>query len=199
VTRSRDALLAAGAQEFALHGRHGTRVQSIVKRAGVNERMIYHHFESKDGLYAAVLADQMHGLASLWRPILARAVGLEPYDGMRLALTGLVDVLRDRPQLVALWLHEAMGGWTTMPLPTADMLPAPLRELYERGQDDGRFRPDCPFEIAYATALCALIAVPVFVPRFAEVLGMERGQASVTDELRDRIVDQLLDGMTGPS
>ncbi len=52
---SRSALLVAAAEEFARRGLQGTRVQAIVKRAGVNERMIYHHFGNKEGLYRAVL------------------------------------------------------------------------------------------------------------------------------------------------
>jgi AcrR family transcriptional regulator len=196
VKESRSALLAAAVEEFARHGRHGTRVQSIVKRAGVNERMIYHHFGSKDGLYAAALEAQRDGLAQAWRPILARAVELDPYDGMRMALTGFVDTLMARPLSLALWMHEALSGWQTLVLPTADMLPAPLRDLYERGQREGVFRADCPFEVAYATVLCTLFALPILAPWFAEVLDGDAN--AVPARVRDQIVGQLLDGMTGP-
>lgn len=122
---------------------------------------------------------------------------MEPYAGMRSVLTGFVDLLLARPQLTALLLHEALAGWPTGPLPTAEMLPAPLRQLYERGRRTGAFRADCPFEVAYGTALCALIALPVFAPRFAEVLGS--GPDGITGSLRDQVVSQLLDGMTGPA
>ncbi|TMR24256.1 TetR/AcrR family transcriptional regulator [Nonomuraea turkmeniaca] len=196
VTDSRSSLLTAAAEEFARHGLQGTRVHSIVKRAGINERMIYHHFGNKDGLYAAVLKAQMEDLAEAWRPIIARGVEMEPYAGMRSVLAGFAGLLLARPQLTALLLHEALAGWPTEPLPTADMLPAPLRDLYARGQSTGAFRADCPFEIAYGTALCALITLPMFVPRFAEVLGPDANV--VTESLRDQMVGQLLDGMTGP-
>jgi AcrR family transcriptional regulator len=199
MTDSRSSLLAAAAEEFARHGLQGTRVQAIVKRAGINERMIYHHFGSKDGLYAAVLKAQLTDLAEAWRPLIAQSAQMEPYTGMRTVLTGFVDLLLARPQLTALLLHEALAGWPTEPLPTADMLPAPLRHLYERGQRAGAFRADCPFEIAYGTALCALIALPVFAPRFAEILGPGPNANVVTRKLRDQMVGQLLDGMTGPT
>jgi TetR/AcrR family transcriptional regulator len=47
-------ILDAAEVEFAQHGLHGTRVDPIAERAGVAPRMIY-YFESKDGLYQAVL------------------------------------------------------------------------------------------------------------------------------------------------
>lgn len=199
VTDSRSALLAAAAEEFAKHGRQGTRLQSIVRRAGVNERMIYHHFGSKDGLYAAVLEAQLTALAEQWRPVVDTASQLEPYDAMRMILTGFLDILTGRPLMLALWLHEALAGWTTMPPPTVEMLPGEVREVYERGQRAGVFRADCPFEVAYATAMCALFALPVIGPRFASIL--DTSAPTGPARLRDQVVGQLIDGMTtgGPS
>src|SRR5512132_2304224 len=102
---SRAALLAAAAEEFARHGPKGARIQAIVQRAGVNERMIYHHFGSKDGLYAAVLEAQSRGLVEAWRQVIDQAAVMEPYEGMRTILAGFADLFAARPLLVALWLQ----------------------------------------------------------------------------------------------
>jgi AcrR family transcriptional regulator len=191
VADTRTQLLDAAAEEFARHGLPGARVQAIVQRAGVNERMIYHHFGSKEALYAAVLQTHLADLAAAWRPAIERAASMPPYEGMRLALAAMVTELWRRPLTVGLWLHEAMAGWRALPAPAADALPAPLRELYERGQEEGRFRADCSFEIAYVTALGAVMSLVIGAPRLA---GVVTGEA-----LRDQVVDQLLDGMTGPA
>lgn len=198
MTDSRSALLAAAAEEFARHGPKGARIQAIVERAGVNERMIYHHFGSKDGLYTAVLEAQAQGLVQAWRQLVDQAAELEPYEGMRTVLTGFADLYAARPLLVALTLHEALGGWRTLPPPTADLAPFPkLRELYERGQRQGVFRADCPFEIAHGVAMSALVGSAVLAPRGAGVL-KAAGLSDDVAKLRDQIVGQLLDGMTGP-
>jgi AcrR family transcriptional regulator len=195
---SRAALLAAAAEEFARHGPKGARIQAIVARAGVNERMIYHHFGSKDDLYAAVLEDQSHGLVQAWRQLIDQAAQLPPYEGMRMALAGFADQFAKRPLLVALWLHEALGGWQTLPSPTAAALPFPkLRELYERGQRQGVFRADVPFEVAYGVAMSALVGSAVLAPRGADFL-KSAGFADDPARLGDQVVGQLLDGMTGP-
>jgi AcrR family transcriptional regulator len=198
MSNSRALLLAAAAEEFAKFGREGARIQAIVQRASVNERMIYHHFGSKDGLYLSVLREQQKELGEAWLGSIENLGELDPYTGMRAALTGFFDAIAGRPLLPALWMHEALAGWQTTPLPTAEMLPAQIRELYVRGQKEGVFRQDCPFELAYAVAISALVALPTFVPRFAGML--QSGESSVMFDpyFRERVIEQLLDGMTGP-
>jgi TetR/AcrR family transcriptional regulator len=52
---TKQQILNAAEIEFAGQGLHGTRVDSIAARAGVAPRMIYYYFQSKEGLYQAVL------------------------------------------------------------------------------------------------------------------------------------------------
>ncbi|MFJ1764527.1 TetR/AcrR family transcriptional regulator [Amycolatopsis sp. NPDC088138] len=196
---SRALLLAAAAEQFAKHGPRGTRVQDIVKAAGVNERMIYHHFGNKDGLYAAALADQQDGLMAAWQPVLDEAVTLAPYPGMRMALRAFAQNLMARPLLVALWMHESLGGWNTLPPPESDTPIKELRALYERGQADGVFRADCPFLVAHATATSALVGLVVFEGRGRAFVERAFGADPGPDGVLDLIVGQLLDGMSGPA
>lgn len=51
---SREKVLVAAEAVFAEHGFDGARVDEITTRAGVNVRMLYHHFGSKEGLFQAV-------------------------------------------------------------------------------------------------------------------------------------------------
>jgi AcrR family transcriptional regulator len=60
-TRAR--LLAAATEEFARHGVAGARVDRIASAAGANKQLIYAYFESKDGLFDAVLAKHCGALA----------------------------------------------------------------------------------------------------------------------------------------
>jgi len=189
---SRSALLAAAAEEFARYGLKGTRIREIVQRSGVNERMIYHHFGSKEGLFRAVIEHEITGMGEAWRELLSRAVGLAPYEGMKLAFTALFDMVHARPLVIALATQEAVGGWgVRSPLP-ANELPAELRELHERGVEAGVFRADVAFEVLYATAAVTLMATPGMAGRIPAVLA-DRDM----DQLRDQLVALLLDGITG--
>ena len=52
---SRRTILLAAQLEFAAHGLTGARVDSIAERAGLNKRLIYYYFNSKDQLFLEVL------------------------------------------------------------------------------------------------------------------------------------------------
>jgi len=197
MTDSRTRLLDAAAEEFARHGLKGTRVQSIVQRAGVNERMIYHHFGSKDGLYAAVVDHLRRRAGTAMAALLAEAELLPPYLAMRRVLTGMFDGFRADPYLPAIFAHEGLSGQDVAPFPTTQELPPGLRAIYEAGQRDGVFRPDLPFEIAYLTSIGAIVGLAGwFAPRFAGSLGP--GPWTDPVHLRDQIIGQLVDGLTGP-
>ncbi|MFC4911327.1 TetR/AcrR family transcriptional regulator [Actinomadura gamaensis] len=193
MTDSRTALLDAAAEEFARHGFKGARVQEIVRRAGVNERMIYHHFGSKEGLYRATVQELRRRTGELWRPVLAEAAGREPVDGVRHALRGLFVTLDTVPQMIAVMLHEWLSGEWRSTMPGPDELPAELRKLYERGQDSGIFAPDVPFEVVYGSVIGSVISTNVFVDRFGEF-----NPGSIPADRaaqRELAIDQLLYGM----
>jgi len=48
---SRARVFAAAAEEFALRGFDGAKVDRIAERAGVNKAMLYYHFTDKAALY----------------------------------------------------------------------------------------------------------------------------------------------------
>jgi AcrR family transcriptional regulator len=51
---TRKRILAAALKEFAAKGPAGARVDEIARLAGVNKRMLYHYFGSKEDLYREV-------------------------------------------------------------------------------------------------------------------------------------------------
>jgi AcrR family transcriptional regulator len=53
--RTVSAILEAAERKFLLHGFHGTTVEEIAESADVSVGSIYVHFESKEGLYLALL------------------------------------------------------------------------------------------------------------------------------------------------
>ncbi|WP_437585586.1 TetR/AcrR family transcriptional regulator [Sorangium sp. So ce1000] len=195
---TRRALLDAAAEEFARHGPEGARVQAIVGRAAVNERMIYHHFGSKDGLYRAVLEDQWAGLMEGWRPALEASAALEPREGLWRAFTAFFRLLLSRPLCMPLAMHEAMSGWRAAPAATLAMLPSQLRELYERGQADGVFRRDYDFELLYCTIMGALAGIGIFGPRFSDLRERLSREPELAARLGEQTVSLLLDGVTTP-
>jgi AcrR family transcriptional regulator len=77
---SRARILRAATREFVTHGFAGARINSIVKKAGSNPRMIYHYFGSKSQLYVAVLEEALGGLRR--RELQIDIERLEPREGL---------------------------------------------------------------------------------------------------------------------
>jgi TetR/AcrR family transcriptional regulator len=190
----RAALLAVAAEEFARHGAQGARVEVIYARAGANPRMIYHHFESKEGLYKAVLADEWGALAAALGPVLRKTVGLEPRAGLELGFLGFARILAERPLVQRLAMQEALSGWRYAPRATLAQIPKELRTLHRRGVKSGAFRKDVPFELLYFAVLGALNWQSMFGDRFADARralgdGVQARQSTAT------MVGLILDGL----
>lgn len=62
--RTRRLLREAATAEFAEHGLHGTTVERIAVRAGVNKERLYSNFGDKAALFAAVVGEHLSGIAT---------------------------------------------------------------------------------------------------------------------------------------
>lgn len=184
---TRRILLDAAAAEFALSGLDGARMQAIVKRASVNERMIYHHFGSKQGLYEAVLADQR---AFVGGQTSATDDKDDPRAAFGVAMKQIMRSMIERPFFLSLMLHEALGGWRNTPAVPFSDAPKSLTALFKRAQIVGAFRKDVRFESVYLAALGALTAGYLLSGRF-EIM---RDNAKRRDQLIEEVLELVLRG-----
>ncbi|HEY4279413.1 MAG TPA: TetR/AcrR family transcriptional regulator [Conexibacter sp.] len=104
----REALIGAAVDVFAERGFHGTPTTEIAKAAGISQAYLFRLFPTKSELYVAAIE---RCYERLWEPMqrgadAARAIGVEPLDGMALAY---LDLLQDRTILRAT-LHAFAAG-----------------------------------------------------------------------------------------
>jgi len=102
--RTRRAIIAAALDESSLHGPAGARVDRIAAAAGVNKRMIYHYFGSKDGLYLAALERVYADLRGTERTL--DLGGLEPEAAIRRLVEFTFDYSQAHPELISLINNE---------------------------------------------------------------------------------------------
>jgi TetR/AcrR family transcriptional regulator len=102
--RTREAILAAAQNEFALKGLSGGRVDEIARRARANKRMIYHYFGSKQGLYLAALERVYEGLRGSERTL--ELADLEPEAAIARLIEFNFDYCRQHPELISLINNE---------------------------------------------------------------------------------------------
>jgi TetR/AcrR family transcriptional regulator len=129
---TKKALLDAGEAEFASKGFDGARLPSIARAVGVQQALIHHYFDDKDGLYRAVIERGMAAVtAGSWTvlegmgPLTAMPRGKGKVD-VRALVTSLVGILVDfyaaHTTLLAILRHDA-----EKPIPTGH--PVGLPEL----------------------------------------------------------------------
>ena len=129
---TKKALLNAAEVEFAAKGFDGARLQSIARVVGVQQALIHHYFDDKDGLYRAVIE---RGMAAVTAGSWTILEGMAQLSGAgrgkasadpRALVTGFVDILVDfyaaHTTLLAILRHDA-----EKPVPTGH--PVGLPEL----------------------------------------------------------------------
>lgn len=193
---TRDRLLAAAEAEFAAHGLRGARVQAIVDRAGVNERMLYHHFGDKNGIYRAVIlrfaAEISPGLeAALDAP------GADPLTRLTEMLRRYFDALFTHPNIVRLSLHEALAGWPSLPRlekDADDKLSLKIFAFFAEARQAGVLREHLDPRAAMVVAGSAFLMIPVELPRLQHFYDAPLTDPAVMMALREQIIDVLLHG-----
>ena len=93
-------VLESAIEEFAQKGYSGTSVQDILKATGLSKPTLYYYFQSKAGLYRAILDFAYDECLSRMQDRVAKA------EGMRAKLlavtTAMFEFAEDRPQLLRL-------------------------------------------------------------------------------------------------
>ena len=141
--RTRQGILAAATALFAERGFSGAHVNDIVAQAGTTKPMIYYHFGSKEGLFAAVLESVYAGMREIEGSL--RLDGLPPAEAMRRLVHVTFDYHAAHPDWVRLIsvanIHEAQHIKNSPTIASRNLAVLDiLQDLLARGARDGVFR-----------------------------------------------------------
>ncbi len=159
-------VMGAARAEFAAKGLAKARVDDIARAAGVTKQLVYHYFESKEMLFAAVI-DDLSG--ELMGELLAQQFDHQPpSEAMKAFLTFVFEQYRSRPMLGALALegiryHETNETPHNRFLDFAPALTRKLSGILARGEAMGLFRGDV--EPAKFLAAAVLVMTGCFTNR----------------------------------
>ncbi|MCB9674457.1 MAG: TetR/AcrR family transcriptional regulator [Alphaproteobacteria bacterium] len=148
-------ILDAAEEAFADAGFAGARVNAIATAAGVNKAMLYYYFESKEGLYRAVLERVFGQIIEI---VTTRVEGAEEPD-IRAFLAGYRTILRSHPHLARLVARDMVDGGIHVRQVLETKVPrliGAMSAALEKGRVEGRFNPN----------IQPLAATPVLVAPF---------------------------------
>ena len=107
---TRSALIAAGRKLFARDGYDAVSSEALVAEAGVTRGALYHHFDGKQGLFAAVFEEIEAELVT--RLDLTGVEGAQPLDVLIGAIDQFLGIsLEADVQRIALLDGPAVLGW----------------------------------------------------------------------------------------
>jgi AcrR family transcriptional regulator len=137
-------ILQAATREFATKGYGGARIEGISAAAGTVDRMLYYYFDSKEGLFRAVLEGAYEALGAAEQRL--RLADAEPVAGMRALIGFTWNYYLRHPEFIRLLnsenLHrgEHLRGSRRVQGLSFPLL-AILTDLLKRGAASGAFRP----------------------------------------------------------
>ncbi len=141
---TKNKILAAAESEFSEKGIWGARIDAIAASAGVNKRMIYEHYGSKENLYKTVLERVYARLAEYESENYTE--NLPPDE----AIKNIVDVsfrfLESNPTFVRILMWENLNNARYLEASSAAKIKNPtisyIREQLNLGKERGMFSKD---------------------------------------------------------
>ena len=155
---TRAKILQAALDEFSERGLPAASTDNIAERCGVNKRMIYYYFGSKEGLYLSALESVFEKLVALERQI--EVEHLEPAEAIEAMINLKIDYYLENPHFVSFLamenFYEARHLRKSKKL---EMFKTPLTDviarILKRGQNSGQFRQDVE-PVDFYVSMCAL-------------------------------------------
>lgn len=137
-------ILEAATHEFADKGLAGARIDEIAAATRTSKRMIYYYFDSKEGLYLAVLEESYRRMRAIEAD--QHLEDLPPVLALRRLVEFTFDHHQNNQDYIRLVMTENMlRGQYLAQSKTIQQLNvkaiSTIQELYNRGVADGVFRP----------------------------------------------------------
>jgi AcrR family transcriptional regulator len=141
--RTQQQILRAAMGEFSTAGLGGARIDAIAERAGVNKKLIYYYYGSKDALFLAVMEQTYADIREAERELHLQE--LPPIEAVRRLVAFTWEHYLAHPEFLTLLnsenLHQARHlKQSTRVREMNSPLIQTLGEVLERGRREGLFR-----------------------------------------------------------
>ncbi len=187
----RRRVLDAAAAQFVAHGYAGTTLRQIASAAGIKAGSVYHHFDSKEDLFIAVLHEGIAAMVQAFGAAKESTADADTVDDQLLTHV--------RAHLSAIFEN---GPYTTAHVTSFFSAPTEVRQLVVPIRDDYEQQWNRLFEQLFPT-------VPAKTLRLHRVIlfGTMNSSAEWFDpdgdisvaHLASAITGQFLNGLTGPT
>ncbi|SRR5579875_3254320 len=170
----REQILQAAIKVFARQGFSAAKIADIAKAAQTSHGLLYHYFDNKEEIFAALIERTTHDLQQFAEAI--RMQSGDAWERLTWALTRILQGLRRQPDIYAVMLQELANEAISPELRQLATRPAAilqetLKQLIVEGQAEGRVVAGDPDELAGVLTFCIEgLSVNVLSPYSASVI-----------------------------
>jgi TetR/AcrR family transcriptional regulator len=192
---TRKKILSVAVRHFVEKGYEGARVDEIKAESGFSKNLIYHYFQSKEGLFVAVL-DELYD-KFLSRRNESGFATLPPIEGLRKFVTETCRAMVETPEIISLLnsenLHKAAHVRRSKNVRTLyKSLSGQLTTLIAEGERQGVFRPGLDPIQLYISISSLMYHYLSNQHTFSVVLGTNLGRPAALKARRAHIVEMIL-------
>ena len=188
-------IIEVAAQEFALNGLSGARIDEIAAKTRSSKRMIYYYFGSKEGLYVSALENAYRqvreGEAKL------DIEGLPPLDALKRLVEFTFDHHHQHEEFIRMVMIENIhhGEFLERSGVIRDLnvtAIGSIEAIYAKGLADGLFRAGLdPLEIHWQISALCFFNVSNRAT-FSKIFGKDVGSAAYQESLRRQTVEMVI-------
>ena len=186
---TKNKILASAEKEFSEKGLSAARVDEIALVAGVNKRMVYAHFGSKEGLYAETLKN-----VYARRRVYEKQIEEMEFSGLesiREAIILYFDFLLENTSFVKLVLWENLEGGVHVEKNENNLFFG-IEHLLNKGVEKGLISKN--IDVEQIALSCNLFCLSAFSTVFtlSKMLGKELADKDSMNKRKEHVADVLV-------
>jgi TetR/AcrR family transcriptional regulator len=188
-------ILDVALEEFAEKGLYGARINYIAEKSGVNKRNIYEYFDSKDGLYSAVLTIVYERLAKWEQAVISQDASYE--QSIKNIIKMYFDFFYDNPSFVKIVMWENLNNAKYIGESKAISLKENalsfVKKVLIRGKADGVFKESVDVDEVVMSINMFTFSYFSNIHTMAHILHRDFGKREAMEKRCAHITEMILD------
>ncbi|HEX4491885.1 MAG TPA: TetR/AcrR family transcriptional regulator [Acidimicrobiia bacterium] len=185
---TRDQLVGVATELFAQRGFDGTSIEAVLEQAGVSRGSLYHHFASKEALFAAALDAVEAHIGEETNALLATLGETDALGALRAGSLAWIRLAGDPVvQRIVLIDAPAVLGWERWRAIEEENALGTIKVVMQMAADEGRITADLVDTFAHVL-LATMNELALLIARASDTQAAQRDAEKAVDEILTRLL-----------
>jgi AcrR family transcriptional regulator len=185
---TRDQLVAVATELFAQRGFDGTSIEAVLEQARVSRGSLYHHFASKEALFAAALDAVEERIGQETTALLATIGETDALGALRAGSLAWIRLAGDPVvQRIVLIDAPAVLGWERWRAIEEENALGTIKVVMQMAANEGRIPEDLVDTFAHVL-LATMNELALLIARATDTEAAQRDAEKAVDEILSRLL-----------